>query len=70
MALDNWRESRYNGYMPQGHKSSTTFRLTPEALTLLKALAADLGISQAGVIEMIIRKAARKEKIEIKKEDK
>ena len=38
---------------------STSFRLSPMALALLKKLAAELGLSQASVIEMAIRKLAK-----------
>ena len=43
-------------------KLATSIRLTPEAKTLLKTLAGKLGISQAAVIEIAIRKMAEQEK--------
>jgi predicted transcriptional regulator len=46
---------------PKRHQRATSFRLSPEALTLLVRLAEALGISQAGVIEMAVRQLARRE---------
>lgn len=51
---------RYPRGMPK--KEPTSFRLSPEALELLAWLAARLGVSQAAVLEMLIRERARKEK--------
>src|SRR5262249_51937514 len=42
-------------------KQPTSFRLSGECLDLLARLAAALGLSQAGVIEMVVRKLARTE---------
>jgi hypothetical protein len=42
-------------------KISAGFRLSSDALDLLRALAEKLGLSQAGVLEMIIRRTAAKE---------
>ena len=42
-------------------KGSTSFRLSPEARRLLKQLARRLGLSQAAVIELMVRKFAEKE---------
>ncbi|WP_172600141.1 ribbon-helix-helix protein, CopG family [Sulfuricystis multivorans] len=42
-------------------KQATSFRLSAEALRLLKLLADAKGISQASVIEMAIREMAKKE---------
>jgi predicted transcriptional regulator len=42
---------------------STTVRLTQEAVDLLELLAADLGVSQTGVIEQAIREMAKRRKI-------
>jgi hypothetical protein len=39
-------------------KQPTSFRLSPEALALLAALAKSMGISQTSVIELCIRDAA------------
>jgi len=44
-------------------KISCSYRLSDEAIRLLKALAEAKGISQASVIEMILREAAKREKI-------
>jgi len=45
-------------------KYPTSVRLTPEALRLLQALAAKSGISQAAWMESIIRREAKREKME------
>ena len=42
-------------------KHPTSFRLSEEALRLLDELAKKLGISQAAVLEIAIRAAAKKE---------
>jgi hypothetical protein len=42
-------------------KKSTSFHLSDEALELLSVLSGQLGISQAGVVEIAIRKLARLE---------
>ena len=42
-------------------KKSTSFHLSDEALELLCVLSGQLGISQAGVVEIAIRKLARLE---------
>lgn len=39
-------------------KQPTSFKLTPEVRALLKSLSKRLGISQAGVIEIAVRKLA------------
>jgi len=44
-------------------KSASSFRLSEDAMRILKALAELHGISQASVIEMALRKLAREEKI-------
>jgi len=41
-------------------KKATSFRLSPEALRMLAALAKQLGLSQASVIEMAIRALRRR----------
>jgi predicted DNA-binding protein len=43
------------------NKKATSFRLKPETLDLLEQLKELLGISQASVVEMLIRDRARKE---------
>jgi hypothetical protein len=44
-------------------KISCSYRLSAEAIRLLKALSEAKGISQASVIEMLLREAAKREKI-------
>jgi len=44
------------------NKQAVSFRLTPEAKQLIKELAKKLGISQADVIEIAIRKLAEQKK--------
>ena len=44
-------------------KNATSFRLSEEALNLIKLLAESKGVSQAAIIEMAIREMAKKEKI-------
>jgi predicted DNA-binding protein len=43
-------------------KQSTSFRLSDEALCLIRELSESLGLSQAAVVEMAVRKLAREEK--------
>jgi predicted DNA-binding protein len=40
-------------------KQPIGFRLTPEAIDLIKELAKQLGVSQAAIVEMAIRKFAQ-----------
>jgi hypothetical protein len=47
----------------QRNQKPTSFRLSPEALALIKQLAEALGLSQAAVLELAIRRLARSEKI-------
>lgn len=42
-------------------KKAVAFRFSEEAIRLLKALAAARGISQAAILEIAIREAAKKE---------
>lgn len=44
---------RYNGGME--NKQPVSFRLTPEAIKLIKKLAKNLGVSQASIIEIAVR---------------
>ncbi len=44
-----------------GRKEATSIRLTPEATSLLSRLSEALGLSQAGVLETIIRDKAKAE---------
>ena len=41
------------------NKTATSYRLSAEALSLIKKLAKEHGISQASVIEMAVRKLAK-----------
>ena len=43
------------------NKKSVGYRLTPEAIALVKELAEKLGVSQADVVEMAIRKFVKEE---------
>ena len=47
---------------------TTSLRLTPEGKRLVEQLAAKLGITQAAVIEIAIRRLAEIEKVEHKDE--
>jgi predicted DNA-binding protein len=47
------------------NKESISFRLTPEAIALIKQLAKKLGVSQADIVEMAIRKKAEEEGVKI-----
>lgn len=44
-------------------KTSCSYRLSSEAIYFLKELAKAKGISQASLLEMMLREAAKKEKI-------
>jgi hypothetical protein len=44
------------------NKEAISFRLTPEAIAMIKELAKKLGVSQADVIEMAVRKLDKQEK--------
>ncbi len=52
----------YNVYMNE-NKQPVTMRLTPETKHLLKLLAEQKGVSQAAIVEMLVRKEAKKEKV-------
>ena len=43
-------------------KQSTSFRLSAEARKLLEKMAAEDGVSQTAVLELLIRQAARERK--------
>lgn len=43
-------------------KQSTSFRLSEEALSLIRELSERLGLSQAAVVEMAVRQLARERK--------
>jgi DNA-binding XRE family transcriptional regulator/predicted DNA-binding protein len=45
-------------------KKPTSFKLSPEALSLMRQLSEHLGLSQAGVVEMAIRKFSEAESSE------
>jgi hypothetical protein len=44
------------------NKESVSFRLTPEAIAIIKELAKKLGVSQADIVEMAVRKLEKQEK--------
>lgn len=44
-------------------KILTSIRLTPEARRLLQRLAAKLGVSQAAILELLIRQKAQEERV-------
>jgi hypothetical protein len=52
------------------NKIGTSFRLSPVALELIAELAQTLGLSQAGVVELAVRKLATSEGVSVKTEDK
>lgn len=58
-----YRAMRYNPCM--ANKTATSFRLTPEAIALIKELAEKLGVSQADIVEMAVRKLAKVEQDEL-----
>jgi hypothetical protein len=47
------------------NKNAISFRLTQEAITIIKELASRLGVSQADVIELAIRKLAKDENVQV-----
>lgn len=49
--------------MTSEKKGPTSFRLSPEAVRLIKELSERLGISQASVVEQAVRKLARSEDV-------
>lgn len=51
---------RYNQVMR--NKEAVSFRLTPEAIALIKELAKRLGVSQADIVEMAVREFVKKQK--------
>ncbi len=44
-------------------KKPTCYRLTPEAIRLLQALAESLGLTKTSTLEVAIREAAKRENI-------
>jgi hypothetical protein len=48
-------------------KNPVSFRLSAECVVLIKALSEAKGISQASIVEMLVREAAKREEINIKK---
>lgn len=48
-------------------KNPVSYRLSAECVALIKSLSEAKGISQASIIEMLVREAAKREKINIKK---
>lgn len=57
--FDKYRVLRYN--IDMANKEAISFRLTPEAIAIIKELAKKLGVSQADVIEMAVRKLEKQE---------
>ena len=51
------------------NKVGTSFRLSPVALSLISQLSERLGLSQAAVVELSVRKLASAENIEAKEEN-
>lgn len=51
--------------MLMANKEATSFRLTPEAIALIKELAKHLGVSQTDIIELAIRKLAQNENVQV-----
>jgi hypothetical protein len=60
MALDCQGESAKKMAAKRRDKRSSSFRLTDEAFTLLAKTAEHLGITQSGVLELLIRKEAER----------
>lgn len=46
------------------NKNSTSFRLSPEAIEIIKELAKKLGVSQADIVELAVRKLLKQERDE------
>ena len=59
--LDTYSVCIYTVYM--NNKQLTSLRLTPEAKKLLKLLAQKKGVSQAAIVEMLVRDLAKKENV-------
>lgn len=59
--MENTQEKRKRGRPPstKPHKTPTSFRLSAGAQALLLALADDMGLSQASVIETVLRDVAK-----------
>jgi hypothetical protein len=49
--------------MTKLHKKATSFRLTPEALRLLSLMAHKVGLPRGGLLELLIRERARRERV-------
>jgi len=47
------------------NKNAISFRLTQEAITIIKELASRVGVPQADVIELAIRKLAKDENVQV-----
>ena len=45
-----------------GKKEAVSFRLSPEAVQIIRDLAKKLGVSQADVVEMAVRKLEEQER--------
>ena len=59
LMLDKISLSWYNSDMKKEQKT-TSLRLTPKAMCLLKMLAEKLGVTQTAIIEMALREFAEK----------
>lgn len=55
--------------MGRDKKGPTSFRLSPEALRLIKELSERLGLSQASVVELAVRKLASGEALRENREE-
>ena len=49
--------------MTKLQKTATSFRLTPEALRLLSLMARKVGLSRGGLLELLIRDRAMRERV-------
>ncbi len=52
------------------NKKMSTFRLTPVAREIIENLSEKMGVSQAAVIEMAVRRLAKEEGIQVRDGDK
>jgi predicted DNA-binding protein len=68
MSMETAKKKRGRPPSNKPLKAPTSFRLSPKAHQLLDALAEHMGLSQASVIETVLRDAARARGIEIKED--
>lgn len=64
MPLDSYPGTWYNTSMGKRQKFKTSFSLSVECKRLIRLLSNRFGISQTGVIEMLIREKARTENLQ------